>query len=204
MTSPRTLMVIILAGALTVACGRTDDKHRAGQPPPVGTSGSGSAMNVASALDGTPPVFVARDKEGLRLWNLTKEFYQKRENAPAWIENRKPRPQMDQLIDALRHADREGLDPDLYNAATLAARREQARRGFLTMQGFDEQEAIDLDVWLTYLYVEYASDLAGGLANLAHADPAWQIKDSNTDVLALLDQALADGRVADSLASLTP
>ena len=40
---------------------------------------------------GEPPVFVSRDREGERLWSLTKQFYQKRGDAPAWIE----RPQAD-------------------------------------------------------------------------------------------------------------
>jgi murein L,D-transpeptidase YcbB/YkuD len=202
MTSGRNVMVVVVAAAIAVACGR-NDKQRAGQPGAVGTSGR-SGVSVASALDGPRPSFVTRDKEGIRLWDLTRQFYQKRENAPAWIENRKPRPQMDQLIDALQHADRQGLDPALYDAAGLAARRQEAGRGFLTMQGFDEHEAVALDARLTYLYLEYASDLANGLANLAHADPDWKIQGKKVEVLALLERSLNENRVGDSLAELTP
>lgn len=204
MAMERTVMVVVLVGAMAVACGKPE-KHRAGQTSAVGTAGHADAgFSVASALAGNVPVFVSRDRDGLQLWNLTKQFYQKRGNAPAWIENRKPRPQMDQLIDALQHADREGLDPALYNASTLAARRQEAGRGFLTMQGFDEREAIDLDIWLTYLYLQYASDLSNGLSNLSHADPQWKIRDEKLDALALLEQALDQNRVGASLTELTP
>jgi len=203
MSSGRGVVVIVLAGALAVACGRTEKQH-AGQPEAVGTSGRASGITVTPALTGARPVFVTADREGQRLWDLTKQFYQSRDNQPAWIENRKPSAQMDQLIDALQHSDREGLDPSLYNASTLAARRQEAGRGFLSMQGFDEKEAGDLDVWLTYLYLQYASDLTNGLANLSHADPDWKIETKKTDVLALLQQSLEKNRVGQSLADLTP
>jgi murein L,D-transpeptidase YcbB/YkuD len=205
MATGQRLMAIVLAGVLAAACGKSD-KHRAGQSGggAVGTSGRESGVSVASALSAEAPVFVTRDREGLRLWDLTKQFYQKRGNAPAWIDDRKPSAQMDELIGALRQADRQGLDPALYNASTLAARREEAGRGFLTMKGFNEREAVDLDVWLTYLYLQYASDLSNGLANLSHADPAWKIRSEKTDVLALLEQALDQNRVGQSLGELTP
>ncbi|HTM23863.1 MAG TPA: L,D-transpeptidase family protein, partial [Vicinamibacterales bacterium] len=153
---------------------------------------------------GSLPAFVARDREGSRLWNLTKQFYQKRDNEPAWIDGRRPRPQMDELIGVLQHTDRDGLDPALYNADTLAARRAEAGRGFLSMKGFDEKEAANLDVWLTYLYLQYASDVSNGLSDLSHADPSWQLRDKRSDPLALLEDALDHNRVAQSLAELTP
>ena len=203
----RTAAVVILAGMLCGACERSDGKQSSGQPGAVGTAGrSGNGgMTVEAALNGSElPVFVNRDAEGTRLWTLTKQFYQKRGSAPAWIEGRKPTERMDELIAALKQADREGLDPALYNTATLAARREEAGRGFLSMKGFNENEAAGLDVWLTYLYLRYASDLSNGLSDLAHADPKWQIREKKTDALTLLEQALEKNRVGASLQDLTP
>jgi murein L,D-transpeptidase YcbB/YkuD len=199
--------VAILAGMLCGACDRSDGKQSAGQPGAVGTTGraGNDGMTVETALNASElPVFVNRDAEGTRLWGLTKQFYQKRGNAPAWIDGRKPTKQMDELIGALQQADREGLDPALYNTSTLAARRAEAGRGFLTMKGFNEAEAANLDVWLTYLYLRYAADLSSGLSDLSHADPKWQIRDKKTDTLALLEQALDKNRVGPSLQELTP
>jgi murein L,D-transpeptidase YcbB/YkuD len=202
MPGARHLTAIVLAGALAAGCGNTG-KHRTGQSGAVGTAGRDAGVSVAAAL-GAPPAYVTGDREGQHLWTLTKQFYQKRSNAPAWIDDRKPTAQMDQLIAALQHADREGLDPALYNASTLAARRQEAGRGFLTAQGFAEREATDLDVWLTYLYLQYASDLTSGLSNLSHADPEWKIAGKKVDVLSLLERSLDDNRVGDSLKELTP
>jgi murein L,D-transpeptidase YcbB/YkuD len=194
------MIVMVLACAMTVACGTADTR----QALAVGTSGRSAGVTVEPILAAQPAVFVTRDREGTRLWDLTKQFYDKRGNATAWIEDRKPRPQMDELVQALQRADRDGLDPALYNASTLAARREEAGRGFLTMRGFDASEAARLDVWLTYLYLQYASDLTNGLSNLAHLDPQWKISGKKTDLLSLLEQSLDQNRVGESLAELTP
>ena len=150
------------------------------------------------------PLYVTRDGEGKRLWKQTQQFYERRQFAPAWIEKASPRPQMDDLIGAISAADREGLDPELYSASLLRQRRAEASRGFLSKKGFDPKEAGELDVWLTYLYMEYASDLADGLSDLAHADPAWQIKTEKFDPLAELEMALQQNDVAESLNALTP
>src|SRR6266545_1692252 len=190
MSNRRTAAVIVLAAVLCAACG-----GRTGQ----------DAMTVAPVLRARElPIFVGRNREGERLWSLTKQFYQKRGEAPAWIDGRKPRPQMDELIAALQRTDREGLDPALYNAAVLSARRAEAGRGFLSMKGFQESEAANLDVWLTYLYLQYASDLTSGIASLSHADPTWRIPDKKADLLTVLEQALDQNQIARSLDGLTP
>ena len=150
------------------------------------------------------PAYVTRDREGTRLWKLTRTFYRRREFAPAWIERGSPRPQMNALIRAVHAADREGLDPELYSASLLDQRMEEASKGFLTSRGFNPREAVAMDVWLTSLYLKFASDLADGVSDLAHADPSWNIRPESFDPLARLEAALRDNRVAESLFELTP
>jgi murein L,D-transpeptidase YcbB/YkuD len=111
---------------------------------------------------------------------------------------------MDALIRALQAADREGLDPEMYSLSALRARREEAAKGFLRKKGFDAKEAGPLDVFLTYLYMKYASDLADGISDLAHADKTWRIEPERFDPFEHLQQALSSNRVAESLADLTP
>jgi L,D-transpeptidase YcbB len=150
------------------------------------------------------PEYVTRDREGARLWKLTRALYERRGFAPAWIENGSPRPQMNALIRAVHAADREGLDPELYSASLLDRRKEEASRGFLTSKGFDPREAVAMDVWLTWLYLKFASDLADGVSDLAHADPAWKIQPETFDPMEKLEAALRDNRIAESLFELTP
>jgi L,D-transpeptidase YcbB len=166
-------------------------------------------QQVDGALQGVlqsaePPAYVTRDDEGARLWKQTRTFYEKRQFAPAWIENGSPRPQMDALIAAIHSADRDGLDPELYSAGLLDQRRHDLASGFFSKNRFALNEAEAMDACLTYLYMKYTSDFADGVSDLAHADPAWKIKPESFDPLDRLERALRDNRVAESLEELTP
>ncbi|MFL6279230.1 MAG: murein L,D-transpeptidase, partial [Vicinamibacterales bacterium] len=153
---------------------------------------------------GTRPSYVTHDRDGARLWKVVGNFYQHRDFAPAWIEDGAPKPQMDALIRAIHAADREGLDPELYSASLLDQRKQESSRGFLTKKGFDPQQATAMDVWLTWLYMKFASDLADGVSDLAHADPDWKIDGESFEPLSHLERALRDNRIAESLFELTP
>jgi murein L,D-transpeptidase YcbB/YkuD len=172
-----------------------------------GTGGGPSvaeiALQEAAALK-RRPAFVTADSEGTRLWKLTRDFYKRREHRFAWIDETHPRPQMDDLIRALEAANLEGLDPEMYSLGELTARRLEAGRGFLTRKGFEPQQAAQMDIWLTYLYMKYASDLADGISNLAQADRSWKIEPEPFDPLDHLERALAGNRITESLAELTP
>ena len=171
-----------------------------------GTSKRQEEMNTAlrAVAGGSRPSYAAFDPEGSKLWKQTQAFYEKRDFAAAWVDEAKPSSQMDELIQALRDSAREGLNPDLYNVSMLERRRDEALKGFLTDKGFDPKEAGALDVWLTYLYLKYASDTADGLSDLAHADPAWRIKTEKFDARAHLETAIANDSIKASLAELTP
>lgn len=172
------------------------------------SDGADTQQEMTDALrataTGSRPAYAATDAEGAKLWKQTTAFYEKRQFEAAWIEDAKARPQMEELIQSLREADREGLDPELYNVSMLEARHKEASKGFLTDKGFDPREAGALDVWLTYLYMKHASDMADGLSDLAHADPSWKIKPEKFDPLTHLEEALTNNRIKASLAELTP
>ncbi|MDQ3417673.1 MAG: L,D-transpeptidase family protein [Acidobacteriota bacterium] len=189
--SPRRTLAVLALSLSAAACGgseREQEMHTA----------------LRAVASGSRPSYAAHDPEGNKLWKKTQAFYEKRSYAAAWVEGAKPGDQMDELIEALRASAKEGLDPDLYNVSMLEERRAEASKGFLTDKGFDPKEAGALDVWLTYLYMKYSSDIADGLSDLSHADPAWKIKPEKFDPQAHLEKALADGSIKASLAELTP
>jgi murein L,D-transpeptidase YcbB/YkuD len=189
--------VVLLASA---ACGRRhpSDTKAAGPPDEFDAS-------LRHALQSArQPGFVTEDKEGTRLWRQTRGFYEKRNFVPAWIKDGAPRKQMDALIAALSASDREGIDPELYGVSLLEQRRKEAASGFLSRRGFEPEAAATMDTWLTYLYLKFASDLADGVSDLAHADPAWQITPDSFDPVDHLERALRDNHIAESLSELTP
>ena len=189
--------IILTVALLTAAC--------AGVKVPESDKPSEAQMALRAVLGhATRPAFVTADSEGARLWKLTRAFYERRAYEFAWIDEKHPTSHMDGLIRALKTADREGLDPELYSLSALGARREEAAKGFLRKKGFDAKEAGPLEVFLTYLYMKYASDVADGISDLAHADKTWRIESERFEPLDYLEQALSGNRVAESLADLTP
>jgi L,D-transpeptidase YcbB len=150
------------------------------------------------------PDFVTADREGTRLWKLTRDFYTRRGNELAWIEEQHPRSQMDEFIEVLTESQAEGLDPEAYSYSALAAQRKEAGKGFLTKKGFEPTQAARLDAWLTYLYMKYSSDLADGISDLAQADRAWRIEPESFDPLEHLEKALSNNSVEESLRALVP
>src|SRR5688500_13610995 len=94
----------------------------------LGGSDKQAEMDEAlrALASGSRPPYAATDTEGAKLWKQTGAFYEKRQYAAAWVEDAKPRAQMEDLIEALREAEREGLDPDLYSVSRLEERHEDA------------------------------------------------------------------------------
>ncbi len=154
--------------------------------------------------DAARPGFVTADEEGTALWKQTRQFYQQRAFTPVWIKDAKPRDQMEHFVDALQRVDEHGQDPELYSATLIKTRREEATKGFLTDPGFNPQEAGRLDVWLTYLYLKHAADVANGISDLASADKRWKITPDTFDPLAHLTDAVEQDRVAAALTELQP
>ena len=196
----RLLLLALVLGVLAaiVTCGRLQLGARAEK-----ASQMDAALREVLRSSRRPP-FATADGEGTRLWKLTREFYDKRGQEPVWITNAVPGPQMDALIGALREADKEGLDPQLYNVGLLEQRRSEGSKGFLSPKGFEPNEAAVMEVWLTYLYMKYAADLADGLSDLASADPDWKINAEKFDPVQSLEAALRDNGVAESLRGLLP
>jgi murein L,D-transpeptidase YcbB/YkuD len=191
------LIAALVGVVVTVACGRLQ----------LRSADKGRQMDAAlKAQLKAPrkPAYVTSDAEGTRLWKQTREFYEKRTFQPAWIENGAPGGQMQDLVNAIKQSHDDGLNPELYNVAHLEQRLAEASKGFLTKKGFDPKEAGAMDVWLTYLYMKHASDLADGLSDLARADPAWNIKPEKFNPLQHLETALQNDRIAESLQELTP
>jgi murein L,D-transpeptidase YcbB/YkuD len=192
----KSFLVLLIAAAVSGACSRLGDTGSTGTPV--------DAALRAELGSKARPVYVTADAEGARLWKLTRTFYERRGYELAWIEDEEPRPQMDDLLRAIRTADGEGLDPEAYGFTVLDGRRREASKGFLTKKGFEAGQAGRMEVWLTYIYMKYSSDLANGFSDLAHADPTWRIQPEQFDPLAHLEKALAENRIAESLHDLTP
>lgn len=136
--------------------------------------------------------------EALRL------FYAARDHRPAWLAAGRPNREREALLEALRAADLEGLDPADYHLAAierLIARSGGPARGATAAPAGDAE---DLDLLLTDAFFLYAAHLTGGRLNPATVEPEWNIAGRSRNLVLLLTAALELRHVAATLAELPP
>src|SRR4051794_29819843 len=112
------------------------------------------------------PASLHDQKELQRAWTELQSFYGKHGYQPVWSNNRGPRPQAGELIQAIPPLAGDGLDVRRYQPERLAALLQKMKETVKETKSFDDPEAqrrlVDLDVELTYTYLSLASHLATG------------------------------------------
>src|SRR4051794_30339413 len=153
------------------------------------------------------PVALRDQKELQRAWTELQSFYGKHGYQPVWSNNRGPREQAGELIQAIQPLAADGLDVRRYQPERLAALLKEVKE----TKSFDDLQAqrrlVDLDVELTYTYLSLASHLATGRLQPEKLRVEWYTKPRNLDLDARLDQALtadSPGEIVKILRSLNP
>jgi murein L,D-transpeptidase YcbB/YkuD len=131
-------------------------------------------------------------------------FYERRLYRPAWSDEHGPTRLADDLIDALRRADLEGLRSEDYHLASieavLAAVRADAKRG----PALVPDRWAEIDLLLTDAFLVYGAHLLAGRVNPETLRPEWVSNRRTADIAVVLEAALASGNIAGALASLDP
>ena len=149
------------------------------------------------------PSWVDRSPMGRRLWKIEQVFYQSREPLPAWVDGVETTPQWKDLIQQLKYSAAHGLNPARYRVAEFEQLREQSQT---RMRGtrFPVERVPELDVKMTYAYLQYAADSLGWTHTPREVHDNC-LADARKEYLsALLTQALSANRVRDSLEQLAP
>jgi Scaffold domain len=142
------IVVIVLAAIVASSCG-TDDR--------AARDRIRAEVEVEAART---PEYATRNKGAQQLWTSTRDFYRARAFAPVWLQERRATAKMDALVAAVREASRDGLDPLLYDIAFVDERGGNGRKRF------SEEETGEVEVRLTFAYMQFASDLADGVYDL--------------------------------------
>ena len=125
-------------------------------------------------------------------------FYERRSYAPAWIGERGVRPEADDLIAALADAPADGLDPERYRLADLRQRLAQVK-GAPT-----PGDLAEIDLRLTDAFLRLAADLRNGAVNPQLIYPDCELDIPEVDLSAVLEDAIAAGRLRAAIAELAP
>jgi L,D-transpeptidase YcbB len=152
------------------------------------------------------PASIKEQKERARAWEEMRRFYQKRQYQPAWSNVKGPRPQAEQLAQAVGSvAATEGLDPRRYQSERLAGLLSRMKEDKSLESPEAQRRLADLDVEMTFVYLTLAAHTAIGRVQPETLRVHWENQSRNVDLDARLEKALQEeGDVAASLRSLAP
>ena len=114
-------------------------------------------------------------------------FYGPAGYAPAWIHDSRPTPQALEIIEILKEADSQGLDPEDYDGSRWAGRLTRP-------QGRDAGADATFDAALTVCLMRYISDCHIGKINPEHFKFGLSVKEKKYDLPAFLRERLVNGR----------
>jgi murein L,D-transpeptidase YcbB/YkuD len=178
------IVVVLLAALFAINCGSDDRAAR---------------ERIRTEVEAArPPEYATRHKGARDVWTTTRDFYRARAFAPVWLKSRRATPQMEAFVATVKQAGRDGLDPRLYDIAFVDERGGNGRKRF------NEDVAGEVEVRLTFAYMQFASDLANGVSDLAKSHPTWHMQPRAFDPAAHLSAALANGNLGAALDGLRP
>jgi murein L,D-transpeptidase YcbB/YkuD len=160
----------------------------------------GGDAAVADAIRGAASAERAPDYVPAPRWKLVKRIYQQREYRALWTSGGKPTGRARELVDALCHAEREGLNPAQYGLDDL-------RRQLQRIRGEKERapaEIAELELRLTGMFTEYGGDLLAGRLDPAAVDSGWYIRARRSSVDSTLAAAAGGRDFGDMVAPLVP
>lgn len=135
-------------------------------------------------------------------WQILRDAYADRANAPIWADAKQPRAEARVLVDAVVGAESEGLRIGDYDLAGLQGALDRA---YGDGKAKDRPQALaELDLRLTNLFVSYGRDLLAGRLDPAKIDRDWYIRTRRAVADSALRTALRSDDLEASLRELAP
>jgi murein L,D-transpeptidase YcbB/YkuD len=147
------------------------------------------------------PAWAGRDRLGATLWKAERQFYESRDNLPAWIDGDKASPRLGALLDALKRSEDHGLDPARYG---LDRFQQLVTEADANKQRYAIERVPEMDTRLTYAYLQYAADLIGWTGDPKAIYTNWVRANNKADLAEQLARAVSSNQVRETLEALTP
>ncbi len=132
-----------------------------------------------------------------------RRFYEQRLYRPAWVDEDGQTPLAEQLLRALEHARREGMNPLDYQKEwvedSLARIKDLRERGAV-----EPRHLVDIELLLSSTWMTLGSHSLLGRLDPETVDPQWRIHRRGGDLHLLLEQAIEESAVYQGLRGLLP
>lgn len=131
-------------------------------------------------------------------------FYAQRNYEPVWFDLKGLRPTAKVLMNAIREAYREGLDPDDYHLETIDRMIKSLEQDPFPPDESKAWQWADLDLILTDAYLLLGSHLSAGRVNPETLHTDWLVGPHSLDQLNILNAATSQERMLSALNRLIP
>jgi murein L,D-transpeptidase YcbB/YkuD len=135
---------------------------------------------------------------------LLSQFYERRGFRPAWSDDYGPSQDVEDFLEVIRSAYREGLNPQDYHLNKIEAVLSELYASQIGLGTHDVAKLADLDLILTQVFFFYASHLVDGRVDHRNIYPDWVVDRESADLKAILSKALDSGNMQTTLADLAP
>ena len=131
-------------------------------------------------------------------------FYKRKDFQPAWVLNALTLEQAYYLIDTIEASYLEGLTPDHYHLRTIKTLLIDVYEKRNNKAPQDPEKLVDLDLLLTDAFLLLGCHFSAGCVNPVTVEAEWFTKHGKLDAAAVLEIALREHRVKETLQGLLP
>ena len=135
---------------------------------------------------------------------LLSQFYEGRGFRPAWSDDYGPSPDVEDFLEVIRSAYREGLNPQDYHLNKIEAVLSDLYASQIGLEPYDVAKLAGLDLLLTQSFFLYASHVVDGPVDHQNIYPDWVVNEKSVDLVAVLNEALESKEMQKTLADLAP
>ena len=161
--------------------------------------------HIGISIGGTEPPAKVAYPEGLSSVSaLLFQFYEGRGLRPAWSDDYGPSPDVEDFLEVIRSAYREGLNPQDYHLNKIEAVLSDLYASQIGLEPYDVAKLAGLDLLLTQSFFLYASHVVDGRVDHQNIYPDWVVNEKSVDLVAVLNEALESKEMQKTLADLAP
>jgi len=152
---------------------------------------------------GSPPQ-ITINGEPIYATFMLEIFYKRKDFQPAWVINEIKLGQAHHLVEMIETSYLEGLTPDHYHLRTIKALLSEVHENRNKKAPQDPEKLFDLDLLLTDAFLLLGCHFSAGCVNPVTVEAEWFTKQGKLDAAAVLEIALRENRIKDTLQGLLP
>lgn len=132
------------------------------------------------------------------------QFYSLQEFTPSWITNSGLRKQAYHLVQTIKAAEFEGLNPQDYHLDEIEILLKDFKEPPVKIASIPIEKMVELELLLTDAFFLYTSHVSSGRVNPETIHSEWTFKNKKVDLIRILQDSIRKGKIADAIETVQP